>query len=112
MLAHANPDRQAPAQKTERLVSDVDGYIVRVWDEVERFMARQSIGPTAFSRAAAGDPNLVRQIREGRRRLTFAMATRLGRFIRERHTASEIGMAAARPLRPSKGPVAGREIRR
>jgi hypothetical protein len=111
MLAEAQASRPA-ASRTDRLLSDVDGYIVRVWDEVERFMARQSIGPTAFSRAAAGDPNLVRQIREGRRRLTLAMATRLKRFIDEWQPSIKPETDAARPIRPAKKPVPGREIRR
>ena len=104
------PQEDRPAtSRTDRLLSDLGGFIVRAWDDVKRFMSG-SIGPTAFSRAAAGDPNLDRQIRERRRRLTLGMARRLKQL--RRRTAAQRTMAAdlARAIRPVKTPVPGKEI--
>lgn len=34
--------------------------------EIEAFLAREHVRPSTFGRAAVGDPNFVRQLREGR----------------------------------------------
>ena len=34
--------------------------------EIEAFLARERVSASTFGRAAVGDPNLVRQLREGR----------------------------------------------
>jgi sulfate adenylyltransferase subunit 2 len=34
--------------------------------EIEAFLARERVGPSAFGRAAVGDPNFVRELRGGR----------------------------------------------
>ena len=101
------------ATRTDRLLADVDGYVVRVWDEVERFMRRHAVKPTTFGRLAGGDPNLVGRGRRGRRRLTLPMAARLKRFIDERPTGIPPSEAppTAQP-RPAPEPVPGMEIRR
>ena len=34
--------------------------------EIEAFLARERVRPSTFGRAAVGDPNFVRELREGR----------------------------------------------
>ena len=34
--------------------------------EIEAFLAREHAAPSTFGRAAVGDPNFVRELREGR----------------------------------------------
>jgi sulfate adenylyltransferase subunit 2 len=34
--------------------------------EIEAFLARESVSSSSFGRAAVGDPNFVRELREGR----------------------------------------------
>jgi sulfate adenylyltransferase subunit 2 len=34
--------------------------------EIEAFLARERVRPSRFGRAAVGDPNFVRELREGR----------------------------------------------
>jgi 2,4-dienoyl-CoA reductase-like NADH-dependent reductase (Old Yellow Enzyme family) len=34
--------------------------------EIEAFLARERAAPSSFGRAAVGDPNFVRELREGR----------------------------------------------
>ena len=112
MLAVHEGERPATT-RTDRLLADLDGNVVRVWDEVERFMRRHAVKPTTFGRLAGGDPNLVGQVRRGRRRLTLPMAVRLKRFIDERPGGippTEATPAAQPRLTPD--PVPGTEIRR
>jgi hypothetical protein len=42
------------------------------------------MGASAFSRQATRDPNLVREIRQGKRKFTLEMAMRISRFLDER----------------------------
>ncbi len=34
--------------------------------EIEAFLARERVSPSTFGRAAVGDPNFVRELRDGR----------------------------------------------
>ncbi len=65
----------------DALKSEVHEFIANVWRDVEQFLRNTGMAPTMFSRAAARDPNLIRHIREGRRRLTLNMALRLREFM-------------------------------
>jgi tRNA-dihydrouridine synthase len=49
--------------------------------EVERFLSSQQLGPSTFGRAALGDPNFVRELREGRR-IWPDTAEKVRRFMR------------------------------
>jgi 2,4-dienoyl-CoA reductase-like NADH-dependent reductase (Old Yellow Enzyme family) len=42
--------------------SSADAFL----SEIEAFLARERAAPSTFGRAAVGDPNFVRQLREGR----------------------------------------------
>jgi tRNA-dihydrouridine synthase len=69
----------------DALRTEVHAFIAKVWRDVERFLRDTGMAPTMFSRAAARDPNLIRHIREGRRRLTLNMALRLQEFMDKHH---------------------------
>lgn len=66
---------------TDIIATEVDTFIAAVQREVDAYLRDTGTGPTMFSKAAANDPNLLRHIREGRRRLTFNMAVRLKRYL-------------------------------
>jgi hypothetical protein len=50
VMQSAPQENRTATSRTHRPLSDVDGFIVGVWDDVEGFMSRHSKGPTAFSR--------------------------------------------------------------
>jgi hypothetical protein len=52
--------------------------------EVERFLSSQDLGPSTFGRAALGDPNFVRELREGRR-IWPATADKVRTYMRDHH---------------------------
>ena len=42
--------------------SSTDAFLI----EIEAFLARERAAPSTFGRAAVGDPNFLRQLRDGR----------------------------------------------
>lgn len=67
--------------RNEHLRKEVEGFVGRTWQEVEAFLEDTGIGASAVGRRVGNDPNLIRHIRSGKRKLTLEMAMRLARFI-------------------------------
>lgn len=67
--------------QTDTIASDVDTFIAGVLRDVDAFLTETGRAPTMFCKAAVNDPNLLRHIRMGRRRLTFGMAVRLKKYM-------------------------------
>ena len=65
------------------IANDVSTFIVEVQQEVDAWLAETGTAPTMFCKKAVNDPNLLRQIEMGHRRLTFAMAVRLRNYMSE-----------------------------
>ena len=63
------------------LPNEVDHFVSETWAAAETFIRLSGMGPSMFGRHAVNDPNLIRHVRDGRRRLTFTMAQRLRRFL-------------------------------
>lgn len=68
----------------QSLRSEVEGFVERTWWDVEAFLAETGIGASVLGRDVAKDPNLIRHIRQGKRKLTLNMAMRLARFVADR----------------------------
>lgn len=65
------------------ITDHVSTFISDVQKEIEVWLAETGTAPTMFCKKAVNDPNLLRHIEQGRRRLTFAMAVRLREYIAE-----------------------------
>ncbi len=65
------------------IADHVSTFIADVQREVDDWLAETGTAPTMFCKAAVNDPNLLRHIEQGRRRLTFAMAVRLRDYLTE-----------------------------
>jgi plasmid maintenance system antidote protein VapI len=64
-------------------LDEVEGFVGRTWREVEAFLEETGIGASVVGRRIGNDPNLIRHIRSGKRKLTLEMAARLAQFIAE-----------------------------
>jgi hypothetical protein len=67
----------------DNIANHVSTFIADVQQEVDSYLAATGTAPTMFCKAAVNDPNLLRHIEQGRRRLTFAMAVRLRDYLAE-----------------------------
>jgi hypothetical protein len=47
-------------------MAGMESSAVAFLSEIEAFLARAGVAPSTFGRAAVGDPNFVRELREGR----------------------------------------------
>ena len=65
------------------IANHVTTFIAEVQKEVDLWLAETGTAPTMFCKKAVNDPNLLRQIELGHRRLTFGMAVRLRDYISE-----------------------------
>lgn len=66
------------------IATEVDSYVAEVWKDVESFLNTTGAAGSTFGKAAVNDPNLIRHVRQGKRRLTFNMAVRLRQYMDER----------------------------
>ena len=67
----------------QSVLDEVEGFMGRTWKELEAFLEETGIGASVVGRRIGNDPNLIRHIRSGKRKLTLQMAARLARFIAE-----------------------------
>lgn len=65
-MANTAPITGAPSRAPDSRNPYAKSYRAPILDEVERFLKRRRMHPTNFGECALGDPNLVRQLREGR----------------------------------------------
>lgn len=65
-MANAAPITSAPLRVLDSCNPYAKSYRAPVLAEVESFLKRRQMHPTNFGECALGDPNLVRQLREGR----------------------------------------------
>lgn len=79
------------ASSNDSIASHVSTFIAEVQEEVDQWLAETGAAPTMFCKAAVNDPNLLRHIKAGRRRLTFGMAVRLRDYIAEQKQNSAGG---------------------
>lgn len=75
------------------IADHVSTFISDVQKEVEGWLAETGTAPTMFCKKAVNDPNLLRHIEQGRRRLTFGMAVRLRDYISEQKQNKAGGQA-------------------
>jgi len=75
------------------ITDHVSTFISDVQKEVEDWLAKTGTAPTMFCKKAVNDPNLLRHIEQGRRRLTFAMAVRLRNYMAEQRQNTAGGRA-------------------
>jgi hypothetical protein len=89
--------------------SSADAFL----SEIEAFLARERAAPSAFGRAAVGDPNFVRELRNGRTpglrlvdRARAYMAARLAARLaaRSRGAGANVGASAASSTARGQGP--------
>jgi hypothetical protein len=82
---------------SDDMATSVEDFIATVQREVEDYLARTRTAQTMFCKAAVNDPNLLRQIHAGHRKLTFRMAVRLKRHLdqREMNTGHDESKGAA-----------------
>lgn len=66
---------------TDTFTNEIDAFVSEVWQEIQEFLAETGTAPSMFCKAAVNDPNLIKQIRQGKRRLTVNMAVRLRRYM-------------------------------
>jgi len=70
-----------PMVNTDNISSTVGDFIADVHKQIDNYLAETGTAPTMFCKAAVNDPNLLRHIRLGRRRLTFNMAVRIKEYL-------------------------------
>ena len=66
---------------SDKLSIEVESFVDSAWTRTEAYLTYSRISPTRFGKAAVNDPNLILDIRKGRRKLTFPKAQKINAYL-------------------------------
>lgn len=66
---------------SEKLNAEVESFVKTAWTRTEAYLIYSGISPSRFGKTTANDPNLIHDIRKGKRKLTFQMAQKVSAYL-------------------------------
>ncbi len=65
----------------DKLSAEVESFLTTAWTRTEAYLTYSRISASRLGKSVANDPNLILDIRKGKRKFTFLMARKLSAYL-------------------------------